>query len=161
MQGKAAVCVLLLTLVSYKTLGTGARDKRNVWVWEKQIFFSLLFFLCLFFLFLLFFPPQTWLAAKNWSKNEEQGFFIWALIWDSTCQCVDDVLAQKRNLKSAEILLIQWWHCICLKLNICLNIPCSQDLTFIVKAGQLFLCISWFLFSQARKLSLEHLISLC
>lgn len=45
MQGKAAVCVLLLTLVSYKTLGTGTRDKRNVWVWERQIFFSLLFFL--------------------------------------------------------------------------------------------------------------------
>lgn len=27
-----------------------------------------------------FFPPPTWLAAKNWSKNEEQELFIWALI---------------------------------------------------------------------------------
>lgn len=80
MQGKAAVCVLLLTLVSCKTLGTGTRDKRNVWVWERQIFFSLLFFLWGGFFFSFLFSPQTWLAAKNWNKNEEQGLFIWALI---------------------------------------------------------------------------------
>lgn len=54
MQGKAAVCVLLLTLVSYKTLGIGTRDKRNVWVWERQIFFLLVVFSVSFFLFFFF-----------------------------------------------------------------------------------------------------------
>lgn len=104
MQGMAAGCVLLWTLVVCKILGEGTIDKRNVWVWETQIFLSFLVFLW-GGVFFSFFFPQTWLAAKNWNKNEERGLFIWAFILDIICQCADDDIAQKRHLKYAEVLL--------------------------------------------------------
>lgn len=65
MQGKAAVCVLLLTLVSYRAPGTGTRDKRNVWVWERQILFSLLVFSVRWFLFFAFFFPSNVISCQE------------------------------------------------------------------------------------------------
>lgn len=59
MQGKAAVCVLLLTLVSCKTLGTGTRDKKErLSLGEADILLLIVFSVRWFLFFLSFFPSN-------------------------------------------------------------------------------------------------------
>lgn len=142
--GMRVGCVLVLTLVVCKILGERQEIKETFESGRHRYFYPCWFF-CVFLVF--FFFPQTWLAARNWNKSEKQGLSIWAFILDVILQCADDVLAQKRHLKYAEVPLSPVVVLHMLKVK-CL-LKCSLQL------GLDFYCQSW----MARSLLLHHFCS--